>query len=248
MTEQEGTKERRVKFVERGGVTVKDLLVRNNPWGKVKCGRDKCMSCPWSKEGGECRQESVVYQIECVRCKGEGVLAEYWGETARTAFERGEEHLSGLEARYEKNSLWKHSLVYHEGSLTRTELKMTVVERHRSPLTRQIQEGVELECSKAKIIMNSKSEWNHSRIPRIMIEVGEEIEGDIESGMVRSTELGGRERGSKSLRVEGAEKRQRQTETGGATKRLRQEYQEGNKSKILKPREGGKQVRTEKVN
>ena len=59
--------------------------------------------------------------------------------------------------------------------------------------------------------------------------------------------MGERERGSKNLRVEGAEKRQRQTETGGATKRLRQENQEGNKSKIPKPREGGKQVRTERL-
>ena len=82
------------------------------------------MICPWSKEGsgGECRREGLVYQITCLKCKGEGVLAQYWGETARTAFERGEEHLEGLAAKYEKNSLWKHSQIHHQGSLERVDL------------------------------------------------------------------------------------------------------------------------------
>ena len=74
--EREGTNQRRVKFVERGGETVKDLLCRNNPWEKVRCGRELCIVCPLSKEGGggQCRQEGVVYQITCLKCKGEG----YW--------------------------------------------------------------------------------------------------------------------------------------------------------------------------
>ena len=86
------------------------------------------------------------------------MLAQYWGETARTSYERGEEHLEGLESKNEKNSLWKHSLLYHEGELGREDLVMKVVEKHQSPMARQIHEGVELETSKAEIIMNSKSE------------------------------------------------------------------------------------------
>ena len=115
---REGTRQGKVKFVERGGGTVKDMLCRNNPWEKMRCGREKCMSCPGSKEGGggECRQENVVYRITCLKCKGTGVLAEYWGETARTAYERGEEHVTGLEAKNKDNSLWKHSSLHHGGS------------------------------------------------------------------------------------------------------------------------------------
>ena len=90
--------------------------------------------------GGECRQEGVVYQITCLRCKGEGTLAEYWGETARTAYERGEEHLSGMVARQEKNSLWKHSYIHHQGNLERGDLQLRVVEKHCSPLHRQVHE------------------------------------------------------------------------------------------------------------
>ena len=59
--------------------------------------------------------------------------------------------------RSDKNSLWKHSTLYHEGKLGREDLIMEVVEKHKSPMARQIHEGVELEASRADIIMNSKS-------------------------------------------------------------------------------------------
>ena len=56
--------------------------------------------------------------------------------------------------------------------------------------------------------MNSKSEWNHSRLPRIVIEIGEEIEENMESGMARSTELGGKDRGKRSIKIKQSEKRE----------------------------------------
>ena len=59
-------------------------------------------------------------------------------------------------------------------------------------------------------MLNSKTEWNHSKIPRIMIEVGEDIEEDVGSGMSRSTEMGGKERGERSLKIRSAEKRTRE--------------------------------------
>ena len=84
---------------------------------------------------------------------------------------------------------------------------MRVIERHKSPLNRQIHEGIELEMNTAQIILNSKAEWNHSKIPRIMIEVGEEREEDTNSGMTRSTEMGGKERNRRSIRIKRSEKR-----------------------------------------
>ena len=86
---------------------------------------------------------------------------------------------------------------------------MKVIEGHKSPLNRQIHEGVELEMNAASIILNSKAEWNHSKIPRIIIEVGEDKEYDMNSGMVRSTELGGRERSNRrGMNIKKAEKRE----------------------------------------
>ena len=109
-------------------------------------------------------------------------------ETARTTFEKGEEHLDGIRRREEKNGLWKHSQMHHGGELKREDLEMKVIETHRTPLTRQIHEGVEIETNQADIIMNSKTEWNQSRLPRIMIESGEEVLEDEESGLNRNRE------------------------------------------------------------
>ena len=135
-------------------------------------------------KGGSCEKESVVYCIDCKRCKEEeGKIAEYWGETARTAFLRGEEHIKGLKEKKEDNSLWKHSALFHEGTLQERELRMRMMESHKSPLKRQVQEGVQLQVHTADIIMNSKSEWNHDRLPRIVIETGEEQQEDQENGM-----------------------------------------------------------------
>ena len=64
--------------------------------------------------------------------------------------------------------------IHHGGQLGEGDLTMSVIERHRSPLARQIHEGVELETNGADFILNSKSERNYSRIPRIVIEEGDE--------------------------------------------------------------------------
>ena len=124
-----------------------------------------------------------MYRIICLKCRGEGTLAEYWGETARTAFERGEEHVEGMQRREEKNSLWKHSEIYHGGELRKEDLELKVIESHRTPLTRQVHEGIEIETNGAGIIMNSKAEWNQSRLPRIIIETGDRQIEDEESGL-----------------------------------------------------------------
>ena len=125
---REGTGERRIKVVERGGETLREMLCRNNPWGNMKCERERCLSCEHSKEGkgGACKRENVVYKIVCLECEKGGTKAEYWGETSRTGYERGEEHLSGLESKYEKNSLWKHSSIHHEGTLGQENFRMEI--------------------------------------------------------------------------------------------------------------------------
>ena len=251
---KEGTSRKKIKFVERGGTTVKDMLCRNNPWGKRKCGRDECLVCPDGKEGmgGECRREGVLYLITCKKCQEMGVKAEYWGETARTGYERGGEHLAGLRGRYEKNGLWKHSEIFQGRKLEGIDFKMEIKNSYRSPLMRQIHEGVALEINGAKIIMNSKSEWNHSRIPRIVVEIGDEVEEDIMSGMSRSTELGGRERGGKNIKVKVAEKRRgevgAQVQGEGGTKRRKLENQEETKEKVKeKKQEKWEKIKADKI-
>ena len=59
---------------------------------------------------------------------------------------------------------------------------MSMEESFKKPLARQIREGVEIEMSKATLL-NSMSEWNNSRIPRIVIEEGERQREDNDSGL-----------------------------------------------------------------
>ena len=115
-----------------------------------------------------------MYRIRCQECASRGVCSEYLGESSRTGFLRGGEHLDDLKSRCLKSPLWKHCLEQHDGK--EVTFKMEIVRKHKSPLTRQIHESVAIENSSAKILMNSKSEYNGSKIPRIVVEVGDQVD------------------------------------------------------------------------
>ena len=118
--------------------------------------------------------------------------------------------MDGLENEKEDNPLWKHCFLEHEGE--KVEFKMKVVRGHKSPLTRQIQEGVEIECSTDDLVLNSKGEWNGSRLPRLRIEVGEKLENDDED-VVFSKDMG-KIKEMRSWKIENVRKRR----GGGAEK------------------------------
>ena len=161
-----GTDMKRIKIVERGGKTVKEMLSQTNPWAKDGCTRVDCLPCFGERgRGGDCQKENICYRIFCQECESNQVKAEYTGESSRTTYLRGREHMDGLQKRKEDNALWKHCVQEHGGR--EVQFRMKMMRSHLTPLTRQIQEGVEIENSKADIIMNSKGEWNGSRIPRI---------------------------------------------------------------------------------
>ena len=61
-----GTDIKRIKFVERAGKSLQDILVSGNPWSDLKCGREKCFVCRSEKGGmGECMRENALYRILC---------------------------------------------------------------------------------------------------------------------------------------------------------------------------------------
>ena len=128
-------------------------------------------------------REGVLYRIRCDDCKSKGRDVEYWGETGRDSYTRGGEHIKGCKEKNEENALWKHIEGGHRGENKGDEIfSMKVEKGFRKPLARQIREGVEIELSGA-ILLNSKSEWNNARIPRIIIEEGEKQSEDTESGL-----------------------------------------------------------------
>ena len=141
---RKGTKTKKIKFVERGGTTIIDILGRKNPWAREGCDREDCLPCSEEKgKGGNCQQESITYRITCRECARRSVKAEYTGESSRTSYLRGKEHMEGLEKESDDNALWKHCVTEHSGE--KVKFGMKVLRSHRSPLTRQIQESVETE-------------------------------------------------------------------------------------------------------
>ena len=64
---------------------------------------------------------------------------------------------------------------------------MKVEKGFRKAPARQISEGVEIEMAEGTLL-NSKSEFNNARIPRIVIEEGEKQIEDRESGLGNQVE------------------------------------------------------------
>ena len=60
----------RFKIIEKGGVTLENLLTRSNPWSEENCGRHDCFPC----RGGR----GVNAGDERERCLCSGVLRMWW--------------------------------------------------------------------------------------------------------------------------------------------------------------------------
>ena len=53
---------------------------------------------------------------------------------------------------------------------------MKLVRRHKTPFNRQVYESVAIILCKADYRLNRKGEWNGAKIPKMIVEVGEEAE------------------------------------------------------------------------
>ena len=74
------------KYVEMQGRTISKQLVRKDP-NPVGCGRETCFS--YRSRPGSCTRQGVVYSAVCLKYKVAGLDTVYYGETARTLFDRG---------------------------------------------------------------------------------------------------------------------------------------------------------------
>ena len=81
----------RIRIVEKSGMSVKRVLQRSDPFKKRTCERECCLVCQTGGRG-PCDSRGVTYEIKCQTCR-----QKYVGETARSAFTRGKEHLDGMD-------------------------------------------------------------------------------------------------------------------------------------------------------
>ena len=165
----------RVKMVEKGGRKLSQLLIQKDPWKNEACGREKCLPCrnDDEKKKGDCQKESITYRMKCEGCKESGKEAHYIGESSRTMFKRGGEHEEALKNKEEESPLWTHCLQYHNG--VPQKFSMELIKSHQTSFDRQVTEAVFINTEEAEITMNRKSEWNGETIPRLVVEVKDEV-------------------------------------------------------------------------
>ena len=102
-------------------------------------------------------------------------LFKYIGEKARSTYERVWEHLNDKEQLKLNSHMLKHVIAEHEGeALENVEFGMRAVQFTRSSFERQILEACKIQENRVKhTLLNSKSEYNRSAIPRIVTQLGE---------------------------------------------------------------------------
>ena len=172
-----------VKVVERAGASLRNQFPTTTLWDGSHCGREACITCNQGTEKlPNCKKSSLVYENVCLQCNPgadtNGELREvrddiptlYVGESSRTIFERSREHWNAWRTKKEDSHILKHQENEHGGSSS-PKFTMRVVKHYRSALSRQVGEAVRIRRrGGAGNILNSKSEYNRCRIPRLIIE------------------------------------------------------------------------------
>ena len=93
---------------------------------------------------GPCDAHGVTYSITCTKCINDNDKERvYIGETSRSAYARGKEHLTSLSRKEEGSPLWKHSIEIHEGHVPGFCMSVTGQFRNDAML-RQISEAVRI--------------------------------------------------------------------------------------------------------
>ena len=109
------------------------------------------------------------YTLECWNCRKEGVKRVYYGETSRSPYQRGAEHVREVREGVISHPMAVHFWEEHAG--TRQEVLMRVISRHLTALDRQVEESVNILVS-GKVpeeSLNSKNKWGGAKIPSILV-------------------------------------------------------------------------------
>ena len=137
----------------------------------------------------------------------------YIGETGRSGYERGVEHVRDFENCEETSHLLKHYLMFHK-DVKKSDMRfgMRIRSSFRSPIERQIGEAIAIdrENRKGTVLMNSKSEYNRCQIARITTlskgESKKEIEKEAEEEKIFKEEIKEIRRKKREKKIEREEK------------------------------------------
>ena len=154
----------KIKVIERSGMKIIRHLQQNDPFKEKMCdSKETCLVCT-GPNPGNCRDTGVTYRIDC----SDDCNYKYTGQTGKNAYTRGKKHDQDYKAKGDNSALWKHCVNVHNGEPQL--FKMSVVDKCRNdPTKRKILESVRMQKVPIELMMNSRSEWNSARLPRISV-------------------------------------------------------------------------------
>jgi hypothetical protein len=166
----------RIKIEEKGGLKIKDILGSKNPFKKSHCVQKTCPLCTESESIDvvstdvkiPCNTNNVGYRWLCITCKERDITKVYEGETGRSARIRGAEHLKDLEKKREKSVLFKHKMTDHQHE--NVKFRMEITQKFKDAMTRQANEAVRIYTRPSHETLNSKSEFNHPPLSRVVVD------------------------------------------------------------------------------
>ena len=82
-----------------------------NPWPQKLCLRGECFVCDTNEiTNSMCWKCGVTHRITCIKCSEKGTRAQYEGESGRSCFSRGKDHLTSLRKHKKGEPLPEHNL------------------------------------------------------------------------------------------------------------------------------------------
>ena len=163
----------KTKIVELGGNPITlGLKKGQNFGGQGGChmGTRKCTIAT----DDNCRSSRVIYKISCLKCENNPNSEDmvYIGTSGHSTHKRNLEHLDDLRRGSMRSAITKHHQQKHRGE--DPEFVTTVVKGGvRFNLDRFITEAIEIEThnfTPGVRVLNSKSEWGHRGLPRLVVD------------------------------------------------------------------------------
>ena len=172
---------------KKNGDRLEHILAKADPVGEERCDRPECLLCQTNPEGvGRCRTTNIVYKTTCRRCEEKGVNTEYWGESARSGYQRGSEHSTDLRDGRESSHMARHLAMAHsevdlgdpEMRVAELGFKMKIHKKFKYPMDRQLCEAIKIARAGglgAPNIMNAKEEYSRCLISQIEMSGGSKM-------------------------------------------------------------------------
>ena len=180
----------RVRYVERTGVTMKQLLHRNNPWAGAPCYKaDSCLSCASDKDiKDNCSKRSILYEVHCGPCRHQAELDKaagkdwvdylYVGQTSESCFVRGNSHQTdmkaGMKGQCDTSHMASHIIMTHGGVASEAKFIMKKIKSYPSTFLRILAEAIRIKNrarEKGIVVLNQKSgDFGSYTLPRLSVQ------------------------------------------------------------------------------